>query len=58
MECSVEVVEFTRGRSGCGLGACLLAGALMGYLLLHMGSLAAAAGALYGESFSEVDIWN
>lgn len=31
---------------------------VMGFFLLHGGSLAAAAGALYGESFSEVDIWN
>jgi hypothetical protein len=31
---------------------------VMGFFLLHGRSLAAAAGALYGESFSEVDIWN
>lgn len=31
---------------------------VMGFFLLHGDSLAAAAGALYGESFSEVDIWN
>lgn len=31
---------------------------VMVFFLLHVGSLAVAAGALYGESFSEVDIWN